>query len=513
MPTEALSCPTVLDPVCQVVGGVGSTVTGSLASDVLGALSEWVVNGASWLLGQVGHLLATTTAIDLGAGWFTSHYRVMAGLGALVLLPLLLLSIVQAVYRQSAAGLVRLVLVQVPLAALLTAVAVQLVRLGLTVTDGLSSSVAASAGGDIQQVLSGVAAQLSGQSATGDGSVPAFVLLLGALLVALGAFALWVELLVRAAAVYVAVLFLPLALASLVWPPIAHWCRRLVDTLAALILSKFVIVAVLSLATGAMAAGSVNGFSSVLEAGAMLLLATFVPFTILRLVPAVEAGAVHHLEDTRRRVSAAVTATPRTAAAYALRAARLASFEPGTAGFEGAADAAPRGGPSLGLDSPVSAGGPGATGAVSSERPAGRSGRSAAAAGSWSPSSGAVPSQASIGEWSAQPDPLVAFASIARGSGPLSGQESAASALPAGWSGRTSTDMAPATLPFVASGIEGSPDEEPRGRPEPPRWNPPGRGSLVLDRDELGPRIRWVPPEGRSGPPAVDADGERGDGR
>ena len=61
---------------------------------------------------------------------------------------------------------------------------------------------------------------------------------------------------IRAAAVYVAVLFLPLALASLAWPAIAHWCRRLVDTLVALVLGKFVIVSVLSLAAGALAGGT-----------------------------------------------------------------------------------------------------------------------------------------------------------------------------------------------------------------------------------------------------------------
>ncbi len=89
--------------------------------------------------------------------------------------------------------------------------------------------------------------------------MPPFVLLVGALLVGFAAFLLWMELLVRSAAVYVAVLFLPLALASLAWPAIAHWCRRLVDTLVALVLSKFVIVAVLSLAAGALGRLAASG--------------------------------------------------------------------------------------------------------------------------------------------------------------------------------------------------------------------------------------------------------------
>ncbi len=95
-------------------------------------------------------------------------------------------------------------------------------------------------------------------SGSGSGT-PAFVLFLGGIVVVIGAVLVWIELLIRSAAVYVAVLFLPLALASLAWPAIAHWCRRLVDTLVALVLGKFVIVSVLSLAAGALAGGSAAG--------------------------------------------------------------------------------------------------------------------------------------------------------------------------------------------------------------------------------------------------------------
>ena len=521
MPTEALSCPGFIDPLCQIVGGVGgsavSSVAGSAASDVLGALSAWVVNGATWLLGQVGHLLADTTSIDLRAGWFKDHYRVMVGLTGVVLLPLLLLSVVQAVYRQSTSALVRVVLVQLPLAALLSAVAVQLVQLGLTVTDNLSSSVAASAGGDVQQLLSGVAGQLANQSASGDGAVPAFVLLLGALLVALGGFALWLELLVRASAVYVAVLFLPLALASLVWPPISHWCRRLVDTLIALVLSKFVVVAVLSLATGALAAGTGSGFSSVLEAGALLLLATFVPFTILRLVPAFEAGAVHQLEDARRRSTAAATTVPRHAAAYALRAARLASFDPGSvgsgagAGSELAGDTAEGGAthdvlaaggtaspPSTARGTIGAASGPGGRIPVGAGRATHAAGAATGRAGSGEDMGGVE----GIGEWQSSTEATEAFAAIARGQGPLSAAELRGAGLSAG---RSPASALRPTDPEHHEWITGTTVAPPPAEPGPPA--PTGgstdRGTHVIGRDELGPKIVWVPPasEGPHVPP------------
>lgn len=357
IPTAA--CNGLLDPICQAAGSVGSGLLSAGAGDVLSAVSTWVVEGASWLLSQIGGALSSSTTVDLGAGWYTTHYQAMAGLAAVVVLPLLILSAVQAVYRQSAAVLVRVVAVQLPLAALLTAVAVQLVQLSLAATDALSSTVSSGVGNDIQQALSGVAGALVSLAGLGPNSPPAFVVLLGALLVVLGSFLLWVELLVRAAAVYVALLFLPLALASLVWPAISHWCRRLVDTLVALVLAKFVIVAVLSLAAAALASGTQAGFASVLGGGALILLAAFTPFTLLRLIPAVEAGAVHQLEGARHRVQQGIGSMPRSAASHALKAARASSLvpgEPGTGlasafGVPGGEDGGPGGG--VAEDSPA----------------------------------------------------------------------------------------------------------------------------------------------------------------
>jgi hypothetical protein len=328
-----IGCTGLLNPVCSGVSGIGSGVAGASASAVLGAVTGWVVQGASWLLAQIGGVLTSTTSVDLGANWFTVHYRAMVALAAVVLLPLLLLSVVQAVYRQSAALLVRVVAVQLPLALLLAGVAVQLVQLSLAATDALGTSVSAGVGVDVQKVLQDVATQLLAQAGGGPDSAPAFVVLLGALVVAASAFVLWLELLVRAAAVYVAVLFLPLALASLVWPAVSHWCRRLVDTLVALVLAKFVIVAILSLAAAALASGTRSGFSSVLGGAALLLLAATTPFTLLHLVPMVEAGAAHQLEGARQRVRSSVVTAPRSAASHALARAQsspLVTGEPGT---------------------------------------------------------------------------------------------------------------------------------------------------------------------------------------
>ena len=328
-----------LGPVCQVASGVSglagsaaSQVAGFGADSVLAALGGWVGGGATWLLAQIGSVLGDTTRIDLGASWFGAHYQTMAALAGAVIVPFLLLGIVQSVYRQSASSLLRSVLVNVPLSVLLTAVAVQLVQLGLSLTDALSSAVAQGAGLDTGHFLSSVTVALSGAPSGGQPTAPAFVLFVGALAVVVGAILVWVELLIRAAAVYVAVLFLPMALASLAWPAIAHWCRRLVDTLVALIVGKFVIVSVLSLAVGALAggtgstpsgaasgSGASGGFTAVLGGAALLLLAAFAPWAVFRLLPFVEAGAAGHLEALSHRAGRTATVPMRSLAQTAMR--------------------------------------------------------------------------------------------------------------------------------------------------------------------------------------------------
>jgi hypothetical protein len=351
-----------LGPICQATSGAtgavasaASQLAGFGVGSVLDALGSWVSAGAVWLLAQIGNVLGSTTGVDLGASWFTAHYETMAALSGVVIVPLLLLGIVQSIYRQDASMLVRSVLLNVPLAILLTAVAVELVQLGLAVTDAMSAAVAHGAGLDTGHFMATVTSALTGPAAAGEPGVPTFVVFLGGVALVLGAVMVWVELLIRAAAVYVAVLFLPLALASLAWPTISHWCRRLVDTLVALVLGKFVIVSVLSLAAGALAAGTGSspsgaagtdgggGFGAVLGGAALLLLAAFAPWALFRLLPFLEAGAVAHLEGLGHRARQSASApvhglaqiAMRSSVAGSLAGAAAGSFGTGTGGAGG----------------------------------------------------------------------------------------------------------------------------------------------------------------------------------
>ena len=128
-----------VDPLCyaaSAAGSIGGSVAAAGIDAVFNGLSQWVASGAEWLLSQIGNVLVSTTSIDLGADWFMKHYAVMTALAGIVVLPLLLVSTLQAVYRQNAGQLVRSFFVQLPLALLLGVVAVQVVILCLSATDG-----------------------------------------------------------------------------------------------------------------------------------------------------------------------------------------------------------------------------------------------------------------------------------------------------------------------------------------------------------------------------------------
>jgi hypothetical protein len=173
----------------------------------------------------------------------------------------------------------------------------------LQVTDWMGSWVAGAAGDEGSHFLveSGVALGALGVAAGSP-----FVTFLIALLTTAGGLILWLELLVREAAVYVVVLMLPLVFAAMVWPARRVWAVRAVEVLVALILAKFAIVSVLALAAAALAHGGGDLIVRSLAGLVLVLLGAFAPWVLLRLLPLAEvaSGAVGHVrEQTQARVT------------------------------------------------------------------------------------------------------------------------------------------------------------------------------------------------------------------
>jgi hypothetical protein len=167
----------------------------------------------------------------------------------------------------------------------------------------MGSWVAAAAGDDGSHFLADAGVALG---ALGVAAGSPFVTFLIALLTTAGGLILWLELLVREAAVYVVVLMLPLVFSAMVWPARRVWAVRAVEVLVALILAKFAIVSVLALAAAALTHGGGDLIVRSLAGLVLVVLGSFAPWVLLRLLPLAEvaSAAVGHVrEQTQARMS------------------------------------------------------------------------------------------------------------------------------------------------------------------------------------------------------------------
>ena len=239
----------------------------------------------------------------------------MAQIAALLAAAMLLLAVLEGLAQGNAGLLARVVLVNLPLAFIATSVAYVVVQLLLVATDGLCHAIASASrrqqravlqGGDHRPRRSGrrrrakkSAAAPAARSAQSPGrpratiAVPLFVTFLAAIIGAFAAFFVWLELLMRDAAIYVVALFMPLALAASIWPRWSGALRRTGELLVVVIGSKFVIVSIISLAAGLVAEND-GRVEHILAAAALMLLACFAPFVLL------QAGALRRGRDGRR---------------------------------------------------------------------------------------------------------------------------------------------------------------------------------------------------------------------
>lgn len=273
--------------VKTVVSGGGAASTASTALG-FAAIVTWVVTGAKFSLSETVKLLGETTTPQLRTSWFSGTYWRIAGIAAVLTLPFLFAAATQALIRSDLALLARATLGYLPLAMLAVGIAAPVTMLLLAATDELCAAVSSAGGSGAHPDLSRMFAGAILEKA------PFLVFLVGALTTA-GAVALWLELAIREAAVYVIVLMLPLAFAAFVWPSRRIWAVRAVELLVALILSKFAIVAVVVLGGSALDRLGHLGLSDLTAAlggTVLVLLAVFSPWAVLRLLPMSElAGA------------------------------------------------------------------------------------------------------------------------------------------------------------------------------------------------------------------------------
>jgi hypothetical protein len=483
------------NPVGDACNTVSGAVTGAVTAPITNALkgvgngifeqiTTWVAEGASWLIGQVVTAIEETTTPQLTTKGFVSEYGRMAEIAALMGLAMLLLAVLEGLAQGNAGLLARVVLINLPLAFIATSVAYAVVQLLLVATDGLCHAIASAshnnsehffkaaitglgeAGGTGGKEVGGggtePAGAVAGQAA-GTVGVPLFVTFLAAIIGAFAAFLVWLELLIRDAAIYVVALFMPMALAASIWPRWMGALRRTGELLVVVIGSKFVIVSIISLAAG-LVAESGSDVEHILAASALMLLACFAPFVLLKLVPFAE-GAMTAAYGRRSAAGGAVSGVQLASDVQILRNMAHSNW-----GESGATlwNAGEQGGGGTGAEpgGPRGGGGPGAGAGGGGGEAGGAAGGEAAAggAGGGAGAAAAVPAAAVRGT-KATTQRLQGTA-VAQEAGSSAGAGAAPAEEPA------ETPGAAAPRETDGGGTPSAGEKPPRPAPEPPGAKP-----------------------------------------
>jgi hypothetical protein len=291
------------------IGHLLSGLSGKAIKGVFGALVGLAVAGAADALRFTASLIGETSRPALQSTWFSATYWRIGAVSALLTVPFLFAAAVHALVRSDLSLLLRAAFGYLPLAMLGVAIAAPLTSLVLSATDEMSSFVAAASSHSETLFLGRAATGLASASLIGQDPFLGFFV---ALVTIAATLALWIELLVRAAAVDVIVLMLPLFFAAMVWPARRVWAIRAIETLVALILAKFTIVAVLSLGGAAIGHAS-SGPAAVLSGAVLITLATLSPWALLRVLPMHEVAAA---------AAGGLGALPRSAAMSGIQTAR-----------------------------------------------------------------------------------------------------------------------------------------------------------------------------------------------
>jgi hypothetical protein len=270
---------TIEHPVGSLFGGV--------AKGLLNRFVRWVDGSAATALRFTASLISTTTRPEVTSAWFSASYWRVAALSTLLTLPFLFAACIHALVRSDLAMAGRAAFGYLPLAMLAITIAAPLTGLLLSATDEMCAFVSDASGSADVTFLGHAATEITVFTlSSGD----AFLAFFAGLLTVAATVSLWVELIIRAAAVEVIVLMLPLFFAAMVWPARRVWAIRAIETLIALILSKFAIVAVLSLGAAAITQASA-GPTALLTGATLVLLAVFSPWALLRVLPLHEVAA------------------------------------------------------------------------------------------------------------------------------------------------------------------------------------------------------------------------------
>ncbi|GAA2692964.1 hypothetical protein [Streptomyces lunalinharesii] len=285
-PCAGFSGPALQDCQQQNQGGGGSLPGNPLDNnplDPLGSLAQGCAKAAAWIVDKLSGAVKATSQVDFTNAAFLRQYAVVFAASTVLTLVLWLLAVAKRAVRgvrlteaiSEAVGFLWLTV----LASAFTPLILYTV---VSATDGVTEIIAKGTGAQTDTFFGAFSQALTKGTDIGGGPI---MLIVVSLVSVLAAGVLWLELVIRAALLYVGALLGTVVYAGLVDKNMWGHVRRWAGIMIAVIMVKPVIVIVLGIAGALSGDKGPNAFSAVVSGLAIIILAIFASAVIYRFVP------------------------------------------------------------------------------------------------------------------------------------------------------------------------------------------------------------------------------------
>ncbi|MEU8869002.1 hypothetical protein ACPESV_05905 [Streptomyces umbrinus] len=289
--------------------------------DPLASLAKGCAKAASWTIDKLSDAVQNTATVDFTNTTFLQQYAVVFAASTILTLLLWLLAVAKRAVRgvplSTAIGEAIGFLWLTVLASAFTPLILYTV---VSATDGIAEVLAKTTGNQTDTFFGNFSGALNKGTDIGGGPI---MLIVVSLVSILAAGVLWLELVIRAALLYVGALLGTVVYAGLVDKNLWGHVRRWAGIMIAVILVKPVIVIVLGLAGALSAEDGPDAFSAVVSGLAIILLAIFASAMIYRFVPGfgdeIAGSRNNRIMQGAEGKAAAVISSPATLVAQGIK--------------------------------------------------------------------------------------------------------------------------------------------------------------------------------------------------
>ncbi|WP_406147166.1 hypothetical protein [Streptomyces sp. NBC_01012] len=292
--------------------GSNNTPLNEDALDPLTSLARGCADAAAYLVGKLSEAVESTATVDFTNSTFRTQYAVVFAASTVLTLVLWLFAVAKRAIRgvpfttamSEAIGFLWLTVLASAFTPLILYVVV-------SATDGVTEVISSATGGQNDVFFGSFAEALKKGNDIGGGPI---MLIVVSLVSILAAGILWLELVIRAALLYVGALLGVVVYSGLVDKNMWGHVRRWAGIMIAVIMVKPVIVIVLGLAGALSADDGPNAFSAVVSGLAIILLAIFASAMIYRFVPGfgdeIQGARTNRKQATDGSQAAALISSP-----------------------------------------------------------------------------------------------------------------------------------------------------------------------------------------------------------